>query len=397
MSESRGIASDRARLGAVLPGWVGVCVRLRFWLIAAGSLAYTPVGYGGTGGDFAFFRTGARVLLGLHTDFGAGSHGRFGIYAADPTNQVGPVSILVTAPVAALSRDTGRLVVSVLMALALPLLLWLVESAARSLATRGEADLQAVVLGAGLFLLPMWHELVLWAHVDDVLVLVCAAWTIRALARGQAAFVGLSLALAIDSKPWAIGLLPLLLALPTRAERTRAAAVAAAGVALAWAPFLLAPGALSGLAGYHIPVLLASPLHVLGVQAGAPMPAWARPAQLALAWVLAWIAVRRGRPAAALLVVVAARVALDAGAYSYYFTGLVIGCAIYEIAGTARRFAWLTAAVAFVEYDIKWINDSPTVAAWMNLAALPICALVLLAPQHRAQADDEAALQAAAA
>ena len=113
------------------------------------------------------------------------------------------------------------------------------------------------------------------------------------------------------------------------------------------------------------------------------MPGWARPTQLVLALVLAWVAVWRGQPAAVPLVVVAARVALDAGSFSYYFTGLVVGCAIYEIVGTTRRLAWLTGLVAFVEYDIKWLNSSPAVSAWLNISAL-VVAVVVLGTSRRA-------------
>jgi len=377
---------------SALPGWLAACVRLRYWLIALASLAYASNGYENSGGDFSFIRTGARVLVGLPAGFSNGSYGRFGIYAADPHVQVGPIAMLVTAPVAAFSLDTSRLVITVLMALALPLLLWLAEDAAKVATARTEQELGTVVLTAGLFSVPMWHQVLLFGHVDDALVMVCAAWSLRALARRQPVLLGLTLALAVDSKPWALGAVPLVLALPTGAQRLRAGATLVAGVVAAWTPFLLPSGALGGLLGFHIPVDGRSALTLIGVQTGSTMPLWARPAQLVVALVLVWFAVRQGRPAAALLVVVAARVALDAGAYSYYLTGLIIGCALYEIVGTDRRVAWLTALIAFVEYDITWLTNSTTVLAWINLSALAVGAVVLLVPAARARGGGESGL-----
>ena len=152
----------------VLPGWVQWCVRARFWLVALASLAYLPVGYAENGFDYTIFRNGARVLLGLSVTNEAGQSGRFGVFAAEPSIQVGPLSLFATTPLAPLGRDTGRLLACLLMALALPLFMWLLERAGRLLTDRTEADLRLVVLLAGLFSVLMWHELVMYAHIDDL-------------------------------------------------------------------------------------------------------------------------------------------------------------------------------------------------------------------------------------
>ena len=366
----------------MLPRWVHGVAQFRWWLISGATLAYLPVGYSTSGGDYDFFRNGARVLLGLPTSGVVGSRGHFGMYAADPSTQVGPVALLVTTPLAWLGRDSGRLVLSVVMALALTLLLWLTERAGRILTTRSEPDLQLVVLLAGLMSIPMWHQVVLYAHLDDVLVMVGAAMAIDCLARGRALALGAVIGLAVDAKPWALGLLPLVAALPTARRRAVAASAAVAVVAVGWAPFLLVRGTLSGLAGYHIPVAAQSPLTLLSIEPHGPMPAWARPAQLGIGLLLAGLAVARRRPAAVPLVVVAVRVALDAGAYSYYYTGLVIGCAILEIAGTNRRIPVLTGLVAFIEFDVTWLLNSNSALAGLNAAAatLAIAGLLIRPP-----------------
>ena len=149
---------------------------------------------------------------------------------------------------------------------------------------------------------------------------------------------------------------------------------------MAWAPFLAVAGALSGLAHYAILVSANSPLTVLGVPVGAAMPAWVRPAQLVLALVLVSVAVARGRPAGRPAARGRRSRLARAGAYSYYFTGLVAGCALFEVVGTNRRLPWLTAVVAFVELDVKWLLGS---SAWLNVAALGLAAVVLVAPLSR--------------
>lgn len=100
-------------------------------------------------------------------------------------------------------------------------------------------------------------------HLDDVLAMVFAVVALRAVSAGRPFLAGVALAAAVAAKPWAIGFVPLLLALP-RGRLRRAAATAAAGTVLAWAPFVLAnPHTLGAL---HPPVGLspASGLHTLG-------------------------------------------------------------------------------------------------------------------------------------
>jgi hypothetical protein len=372
-----------------LPGWLQRSVSHRWWLISFGTLIYLPVGYPTNGRDFSFFRDGARVLLGLPTMGLVGSQGHLGIYAADPSTQIGPFALVVTSPVAWLGRSQGRIVMSVLMALALVLLMWLSERAGRVLTTRSESDLQLVTLLAGVCAIPMWHEVVLFAHVDDVLVMVCAAWAIDSVARGRVIGLGLALGLAVDAKPWALAFVPLLLALPSR-DRIRATLTCLTVVFVAWLPFLVPHGALGALVGFHIPVAAQSPLTLLGIAPGAPMPSWARPAQLCFGLLMATVAVRRGRPAAVPLVVIAVRVALDAGAYNYYFTGLVIGCAVLEVAGTNRRLPVLTGLVTFAAFDVRWLLNSNVELAWLNGSAL-LLVLVGLAvrPPTPRRSDEE--------
>jgi hypothetical protein len=193
--------------------------------------------------------------------------------------------------------------------------------------------------------------------------------------------LGVALGLAVDAKPWALALLPLAFALPSRRRGLSAAFTAFGVVLVAWVPFLVFPGTLEALNGFRIPVSAQSPLTLLGVDASSPMPGWVRPAQLVLGLTMCAIVVARGRPSAALLVVVAARVALDAGAFPYYYTGLVIGALLWELTGTNRWLPVLTGALCLAEFDIKWLLPTGNALAWCNLGALLLAMTVLVTPQ----------------
>lgn len=128
------------------------------------------------------------------------------------------------------------------------------------------------MLLAAIVLIPAWTVLsVRWGHLDDVLAMIFAIVALRAVSADRPVLADLVLAAAIASKPWAIGFVPLLLALPR--GRLRAVTATAAGTALAWAPFVLAnPRTLGAL---HPPVGLSpsSGLHTLGVR-GVLTPPW---------------------------------------------------------------------------------------------------------------------------
>ena len=68
--------------------------------------------------------------------------------------------------------------------------------------------------------------------------MVFAIVALRAVSADRPVLAGIALSAAVAAKPWAIGFVPLLLAMPR--GRLRAGATAAAGTALAWAPFVLA-------------------------------------------------------------------------------------------------------------------------------------------------------------
>lgn len=125
--------------------------------------------------------------------------------------------------------------------------------------------LQQRVLVAGVAFIPMWVEVaVRFAHLDDVLALFFTTLAVRALVRGQGRTVGIMLALAVDSKPWALAFAALLLALPA-AQRRNSALWTVGLVAVAWLPFYVTHLNSAAAARFTIANQPASALRWLGV------------------------------------------------------------------------------------------------------------------------------------
>jgi hypothetical protein len=299
----------------------------------------------GSGLSWHYTVDGARLLL-----HGSGLN----LFADVPWLQTGPLSLVLAAALSPLPADVGRGVALVAMAAAGPLLVAALAPLVAPEARRRRVFLAAIVLT------PAWTVLaVRWGHLDDVLALVFAVVALRAVCAGRPVLAGAALGLAVAAKPWAIGFLPLILALPWASLRV-AAAVAAAGVALAWLPFVLANrGTLTAL---HPPVGLAeaSGLHALGAR-GEWMPAWGRTAQLVLAPVAATVAVlTRGLPGV-MLVAVAVRLALDPKNNAYYIGSAALAAVVFDLLGTRWTIPWTTlvTVVLFWQPFVTGFTDIP--------------------------------------
>jgi hypothetical protein len=297
-----------------------------------------------SGLSWHFSVDGARLLL-----HGSGLN----IFADAPWLQTGPLSLVVAAFLRPLPANVGKSIALVAMAAAGPLLIAslapLVDPARR----------HRRVFIAAIVLIPAWTVLsVRWGHLDDVLAMVFAIVALRAVSADRPVLAGAALALAIASKPWAVGFLPLLLVLPW--GRLRAAAVAAGGVALTWAPFVLANS--RTLSALHPPVGLspASGLHTLGAR-GVLVPPWGRTAQLVLAPAAATVAVlMRGLPGV-LLVSVAVRLALDPKDNAYYIGSAALAAVVFDLLGTRWTIPWTTlvTVVLFWQPFVKGFTDIP--------------------------------------
>jgi hypothetical protein len=284
-----------------------------------------------SGLSWHFSVEGARLLLhgsGLNT------------YADAPWLQTGPLSLLVAALLSPLPANVAKSLALVAMTAAGPLL---IASLGPLIAPAGRLRRMLI---AAIVLIPAWTVLsVRWGHLDDVLAMTFAILALRAVVANRPVLAGLALAAAVASKPWAIGFVPLVLALPR--GRLRAVATAAAGTALAWAPFVLAnPATISAL---HPPVGLApsSGLHTLGAR-GVLMPPWGRTAQLLLSPAAAAAAVlSRGLPGV-LLVSVAVRLALDPKDNAYYIGSAALAAVVFDLLGTRWTIPWTTLVTAVV-------------------------------------------------
>jgi hypothetical protein len=361
----------RRRALANMAGVVAALAWTAWWVARAWPLS---------GLSWHFFVDGSRDLF--HAD-------GLSVYAHHPELQVGPLSLVVAAMFDALPGDASRATALITMTLIGLALLGLLAQVVPS-----DRRLRRTMLAAVVFL-PAWTVLaVRWGHLDDVLAIAAAVVAVVALYSGRPLLTGLALGLAIASKPWAIGFVPLVLALPT--ARTRAFVTVIATSAAGWLPFVLGdPGTLTALHP-RVALVPGSGLHALGVR-GEVVPAWGRTAQLLLAPAIALAAALGRRPAGVLLVGVAVRLALDPQDNAYYIGSAAAAAAVFDLLGTRWLVPWTTllTVVALWQPFVRdyphrlttttglthWWFANQGAVAWLHLAwaALAI-AIVLLVP-----------------
>ncbi|MGW7527801.1 hypothetical protein [Streptomyces sp. NPDC054783] len=326
-----------------------------------------------------YLREGEQLL------FGQGDGGGLALYANHPELQIGPVSFLVAGLFAPFPAALGEKLADAFMSgLGLYMLVLVGRAAADHYLGTGvnHKRLQQRVLVAGTAFMPMWVEVsVRFAHLDDVLALFFTTLAVRALVRGNATWVGVFLALAVDSKPWAVGFLPLLLALP-RPTRLRAAAWTFGLVAVAWLPFYLSHLETLHAARFTIPNQRASSLRWFGVNDPAT-PWWDRPAQMALGMGLGALAVRRGRWPAVVFLAADARILLDPSVYTYYNASVLLGTLIWDSIGQRRLVPWVSWIALISLYGSALVVPSDSTRGLIRLAfCVGSAAYVLFWPQR---------------
>ncbi|MEU9479258.1 hypothetical protein [Streptomyces sp. NPDC048191] len=326
-----------------------------------------------------YLRQGEQLL------FGQASGGGLALYANHPELQIGPVSFLVAGLFAPFPPDLGEKLADAFMSgVGLYMLVLVGRAAADHYLGTGvnHRRLQQRVLIAGAAFIPMWVEVsVRFAHLDDVLALFFTTLAVRALVRGNATAVGVFLALAVDSKPWAVGFLPLLLALP-RPARLRSATWVVALVAVAWLPFYLTHLETLHAARFTIPNQPASSLRWFGVDDPAT-PWWDRPAQMALGMGLGALAVRRGRWPAVVFLAADARILLDPSVYTYYNASVLLGTLIWDSIGQRRLVPWVSWIALISLYGGALLVPSDSTRGLLRLAfCVGSAAYVLLWPQR---------------
>jgi hypothetical protein len=326
-----------------------------------------------------YLREGEQLL------FGQGDGGGLALYANHPELQIGPVSFLVAGLFAPFPAALGEKLADAFMSgLGLYMLVLVGRAAADHYLGTGvnHKRLQQRVLVAGAAFIPMWVEVsVRFAHLDDVLALFFTTLAVRALVRGNATSVGVFLALAVDSKPWAVGFLPLLLALP-RPDRLRSATWTVALVAAAWLPFYLTHLETLHAARFTIPNQPASSLRWFGVN-DRVTPWWDRPAQMALGMGLGALAVRRGRWPAVVFLAADARILLDPSVYTYYNASVLLGTLIWDSIGQRRLVPWVSWIALISLYGGALLIPSDSTRGFVRLAfCIGSAAYVLLWPQR---------------
>lgn len=260
------------------------------------------------------------------------------LYAAHPELQMGPLTFLLMSPLGRVPEVVGGVAVAALIVVAGPLLLNLLPRLLDVPVSARQRGLAAVVL------LPVWAELgVHYVHVDDALALGLLVAAMLAVSRERAVLAGVLLAASVDSKPWALAFVPILLALP-RDRWWRAVGAWGACVALAWLPFLVADPGTMHAGRFEIPNDASSSLRVLGFT-GAGTPMWDRPVQVLAGVVLATVAVRRGRWLAVPAIALGVRMLLDPATYPYYEAGLVLATLLVDLGLRRTRWPWLSMLV----------------------------------------------------
>ncbi len=366
----------RARLGrARITRWHHV-------LLASWTLAWYLMVERHGGQSWQYFVNGSRWLFGTNLTGSPGDGGGLHLYADHPDLQIGPVSFVVAALFSYLQYDHGRAIAEAVMSgIGLYVLILTGRSASTYLSGRGVdyRRLQVRVLLAGLAFIPMWVEVsVRFAHLDDVLALLFTALAVRAFTQRRASAVGLYLALAVDSKPWAVGFFALVLALPDRRHWWRAIRVALPVIALAWLPFFLGDLNTLTAAKFQIQNSPASALRWLGVH-DAGTPSWDRPAQTLLGLALGAIAVRRGRWQAVVLLGANARIALDPSVYTYYTATVLLGTLLWDILGERRLVPlWSWLALASLYGSIFVWQGHPQILGALRLGFVAVSTLYVL-------------------
>ena len=328
---------------------VGLGALLLWW--AAWSLGQAWQG----GASWHFFDTGASVL----SDLDAGSRAGLHVYAQHPVLQIGPAALVLAWVLGLLSLGHGQQAAELVgSGLGLVVVLLVRRIAQQYLGVRNGAAGRALdrrVLVAAACFAPIWlYAAVGLTHLDDVMALTLGVAAVALVQSRHPVWAGLVVALAVDSKPWALPFAVVLLALPSLRTRAVAVAVAAGGVLVAWLPFFVADPQTVRAIHFTIANSPLSGLRFLDI-ASARTPTWDRPLQTVVGCALGGAALWRGRAIGILLLVMASRLALDPGTNRYYTAGLAVGALLWDLTGSRSRWPWWTLTVLAVLHAARWV------------------------------------------
>ncbi|HET9658492.1 MAG TPA: hypothetical protein VFP72_24280 [Kineosporiaceae bacterium] len=331
-ARSRLLEAFEGALGGALT-WLSICVWTAGW-----GWNRLPL----SGVSWHFFVDGTAALFG-----GSGLH----LYADHPDLQIGPLAFGVLEVLGPLPSGAQKAAAQLLMTAVAPLLLWLLAPL-----VPGDLPVRRLrLMLAGLVLAPVWTVLsVRWMHLEDVLALLLSVLAVRLVGLGRrdggpdwaGPAAGLALGAAMTAKPWAIGFVPVLLALPLW---SLVSGLVVAGVATlaGWGPFLLADGRTLDALRPPVGVSDSSGLWTLGYH-GAVVPSWGRTAQLVGAPLAGLLAALRRRWPGVLLAAIAVRLALDPQDIAYYAAGAVVAALVFDLLLSRRTIPWTALVTAVV-------------------------------------------------
>jgi hypothetical protein len=335
------------------------------------------------GFSWHYFVQGSTLLF--HGAKAGQAAGGLHLYANYPQLQIGPVTFALAEGLRHLGGGSGVHAAEAFMTVLGLLVLYCVERIAEAMRPEltGTRRLDRTMLfGGGIFMIG-WTDLSVGiGHLDDVLALTLVTLAVWALTANIPTLAGLCLGLSVDSKPWALVFLALILTVP-RFMRGHVAVWTGATVLIAWLPFVIAnPHMLTAASAFTIPNEPSSSLRALGV-ADAGTPKWDRMAQIGLGCLLGGIAVWRHRWPAIILLGVGARIVLDPGVYAYYTSGVLLGALMWDTLGLRRPWPmWTIITGAALAISPIFISNATILGQIRLWLVIIFSALLLLSPAY---------------
>ena len=357
--------------------------RRRFAMLALWTIPWAL--YFGVKGGFSwhYFVQGSTLLF--HGAAPGQPAGGLDLYANYPQLQIGPFTFAIAELLRHCGGAQGVAAAEAFMTVLGLIVLYCVERIAQAMRpelTRTKRLDRTMLVGGGAFMIG-WTDLsVSIGHLDDALALTLVTLAVCALTANLPAFAGIFLGLSVDSKPWALVFLALILTVPSFMRR-EVAAVTLSVVALAWLPFVVADvHTLTAASQFTIPNEPSSALRALGVP-DSSTPKWDRLAQVGLGCVLGGIAVWRRRWPAIVLLGVGARIVLDPGVYAYYTSGVLLGALMWDTLGLRRPLPlWTLVSGAVLGLTPVFITKTSVLGQLRLGLVVAFSAAMLLLPAH---------------
>jgi hypothetical protein len=292
-------------------------------------------------------------------------------FAENPSTWIGPLTLLAMVPLTLLPTTVATWTVALLIVGALPVCLRILEQVARANGVPADRRLRLLTLTCGLLAIVCWQELsVTFVHPEDAAVAVLGCSALLLVTRRRPVLAAVLLGLAASGKPWAVGLLPLVLAVRCDRRGWAAVLVGAVLAVAPWLPFVLgAPETVTALRASSNAVMPGTLTGLLGYAEG-PFPWFTRPVQFGAVFAAVLLVVRTGCWELALLAGVGARLATDPQLWSYYWATLVVGAIAADLLGR-RRFPWWTVLVVLLGFEFpRLVSLSPAVMALIQCGPL---------------------------